>query len=123
MSNFHNSFILLLSTLLLIFPVLCLGSKSGKFDVGALEQKFREQEKVADRFIKENPNLVRGWSSRGDMRFFLGNFDGARMDYEKMIEIKPALEVSHWRLESHIFIWKNTKKPPASLKFITIMMP
>ena len=81
-----------------MFPVLCLGSNSGEFDLAPLERKFREQEKVADRFIKENPNLVRGWSSRGDMRLFLGNFEGAKLDYEKMIELNPELEVSHWRL-------------------------
>ena len=74
------------------------GSNSGEFDLAPLERKFREQEKVADRFIKENPNLVRGWSSRGDMRLFLGNFEGAKLDYEKMIELNPELEVSHWRL-------------------------
>ena len=110
MSNSHNSLILLLSNLLLIFPILCLGNKSGKFDLAALEQKFREQEKVAGRFIKENPNLVRGWSSRGDMRLFLGNFEGARMDYEKMIEIKPALEVSHWRLGIAYFYLEEYEK-------------
>ena len=110
MSNSHNSLILLLSNLLLIFPILCLGNKFGKFDLAALEQKFREQEKVAGRFIKENPNLVRGWSSRGDMRLFLGNFEGARMDYEKMIEIKPALEVSHWRLGIAYFYLEEYEK-------------
>jgi len=109
-SNSHYSLILLLSNLLLIFPILCLGNKSGKFDLAALEQKFREQEKVVGRFIKENPNLVRGWSSRGDMRLFLGNFEGARMDYEKMIEIKPALEVSHWRLGIAYFYLEEYEK-------------
>ena len=29
---------------------------------------------------------------------FLGNFEGAKLDYEKMIELNPELEVSHWRL-------------------------
>ena len=35
---------------------------------------------------------------------FLGDFGGARKDYEKMIQLEPSLKVSHWRLESHIFI-------------------
>ena len=98
MSSFLNSFTPKLRSFLLMFPALCLGSNSGEFDLAPLERKFREQEKVADRFIKENPNLVRGWSSRGDMRLFLGNFEGAKLDYEKMIELNPELEVSHWRL-------------------------
>ena len=29
---------------------------------------------------------------------FLGNFEGAREDYAKMIELDPTLEVSHWRI-------------------------
>ena len=27
-----------------------------------------------------------------------GKFEGAKLDYEKMIELNPELEVSHWRL-------------------------
>ena len=41
---------------------------------------------------------IRGWSNRGDMRLFLGNFQGAKSGYEqKMIRLDPLLEVSHWR--------------------------
>ena len=40
---------------------------------------------------------IRGWSNRGDMRLFLGNFQGAKSDYEKkMIRLDPLLEVSYW---------------------------
>ena len=62
MSSFLNSFTPKLRSFLLMFPVLCLGRNSGEFYLAPLERKFREQDKVAARFIKENPNLVRGWS-------------------------------------------------------------
>ena len=48
--------------------------------------------------ILTNPADLSAYSSRGDARLFLGDFLGAKNDYEKMIELKPELEISHWRL-------------------------
>jgi lipoprotein NlpI len=48
--------------------------------------------------ILTNPADLSAYSSRGDARLFLGDFLGAKKDYEKMIELKPELEISHWRL-------------------------
>jgi lipoprotein NlpI len=57
----------------------------------SLEQKISEH-------IKLKPNAVELFSRRGDARMFLGDFRGARKDYEKMIQLEPLLKVSHWRL-------------------------
>ena len=48
--------------------------------------------------IKLKPDSVELFSRRGDARMFLGDFGGARKDYEKMIQLEPSLKVSHWRL-------------------------
>ena len=48
--------------------------------------------------IVRNPASISAYSNRGDARLFLGDFVGAKNDYEKMIELKPELEISHWRL-------------------------
>jgi lipoprotein NlpI len=78
--------------------------------LSTLNKQFKEQEKKASLVISENPELVRAWSNRGDMRLFLGNFEGARSDYEKMIQLDPSLEVSHWRLGIAYFYLKEYDK-------------
>ena len=91
MSSFLNSFP---KTEAIDVPGLCLGVIlviSSHWSTSGTGKSSRS-------LYRENPNLVRGWSSRGDMRLFLGNFEGAKLDYEKMIELNPELEVSHWRL-------------------------
>lgn len=41
--------------------------------------------------------LVNAYSRRGDSLFFLGRFDEALDDYEKMVELNPEVGDSHWR--------------------------
>ena len=60
--------------------------------------------------LEKSPNLIKHWSNRGDLRLFLGDFHGARKDYEKMIELNPTLEVSHWRLGIAYFYLEEYKK-------------
>jgi lipoprotein NlpI len=47
--------------------------------------------------IAESPASVDLYSRRGDARFFLGKFDEAVDDYERMLALQPALADSHWR--------------------------
>src|SRR5204863_5187651 len=47
--------------------------------------------------IKGLPEDVDLYSRRGDANFFRGKFAEAVADYEKMVELKPDLDASHWR--------------------------
>ena len=79
-------------------------------DLRQLNLSFEKEEKSLTKKIREDPLTVSGFSSRGDMRLFLGDFGGARVDYEKMIELKPSLEVSHWRLGIAYFYLEEYEK-------------
>lgn len=63
-----------------------------------IQARYSAQENAASLRLKTNPEDLSAYSARGDARLFLGNFEGARKDYEKMIELNPKLDVSHWRL-------------------------
>ena len=89
--------------------ILFGGSKPVPSIIVLLNKQFQEQEK-ASLAIKETPQLVRGWSGCGDIRLFLGDFEGAKSDYEKMIQLDPSLEVSHWRLGIAYFYLKEYEK-------------
>lgn len=47
--------------------------------------------------IEKSPKVVDLYSKRGDAFFFRGKFAAAVTDYEKMVELQPDLETSHWR--------------------------
>lgn len=47
--------------------------------------------------LQANPNSIEAYSRRGDAYFFLGEFDQAVSDYEKMVDLNPGLASSHWR--------------------------
>ena len=72
--------------------------QSNEREWSVLSQKYTNLEHVSTLRISQNPEDVAAYSSRGDARMFLGQFIGARDDYEKMIELDPKLNVSHWRL-------------------------
>ena len=76
-------------------------------DLVRLENSFQVKEKNFLKIIQNNPRSISGWSGRGDMRLFLGDFEGAKSDYEKMIQLDPSLEVSHWRLGIAYFYLKE----------------
>ena len=61
-------------------------------------ESFEVRERMISEELKNNLENSSLYSSRGDMNLFLGRFKQARSDYEMMIQIKPELEVSHWRL-------------------------
>lgn len=47
--------------------------------------------------IKQMPDESALYSRRGDAFFFQGQFKAAIADYDKMVELKPSIKVSHWR--------------------------
>jgi lipoprotein NlpI len=61
-------------------------------------EAFRAQENALSRAIEQSPNSIGLYSRRGDMRQFLGKFEGAVADYEKMIALDPMQDAPHWRL-------------------------
>ncbi|MFG0333875.1 MAG: tetratricopeptide repeat protein [Maioricimonas sp. JB049] len=62
-----------------------------------LQNQLQKQLAAATGAIEAEPDQVSGWSSRGDARFFLGDFEGAVADYSHMVELRPTLDASHWR--------------------------
>jgi lipoprotein NlpI len=49
-------------------------------------------------FDRKADNAVELLSRRGDLHMFVGDFANAEADYRSMVELKPELDVSHWRL-------------------------
>jgi len=47
--------------------------------------------------INAAPQNVNLYSQRGDAQLFLGEFTKAVADYDKMVELDPAQDASHWR--------------------------
>ena len=66
--------------------------------------------------LDEKNDDLSAYSARGDARLFLGNFEGSREDYEKMIQLNPKLDVSHWRLGIAYFYLKEYDKAARQFK-------
>ena len=65
--------------------------------VEKMQQTFHETEARLTDEIAKNPKEVDLFSQRGDARFFQGKFKEAVHDYDRMVELDPDLETSHWR--------------------------
>tara|TARA_B100001094_G_scaffold309508_1_gene343222 strand:+ start:1901 stop:2662 length:762 start_codon:yes stop_codon:yes gene_type:complete len=90
---------LLLALFTMVFSSLALADHPiPSAELQAIEKKYEEAEKTNSARIVGQPNAIDAYSLRGDARLFLGDFKGSAEDYEKMIELNPALDVSHWRL-------------------------
>lgn len=63
----------------------------------ALRKSFEQMVERADRAIARNAKNPDDYSQRADGYFFLGRFDRAVADYDRMTELDPQLEKSHWR--------------------------
>jgi lipoprotein NlpI len=77
--------------------VTWVGAAAIKEDRSFLDA-FRAQENALSRAIEQAPQSIGLYSKRGDVRQFLGQFEGAVADYEKMIALDPAQDAPHWRL-------------------------
>lgn len=75
-----------------------------------IRARYSVQEKSMSDRLKQHPKEISSYSARGDARLFLADFQGARSDYEKMIELNPKLDVSHWRLGIAYFYLKEFDK-------------
>ena len=83
----------------MVFSCLALADQPvPSAELQVIEKKYKEAEKANSARIADQPKAIDAYSRRGDARLFLGKFKGSAEDYEKMIELDPALDVSHWRL-------------------------
>ena len=87
-----------------------------KDELKMIHTRYAAQEKAASARLRKNPDDLSAYSARGDARLFLGNFQGSREDYEKMIELNPKLDVSHWRLGIAYFYLKEYDKAARQFK-------
>ena len=106
---------ILRSIFFLLCPFLTLLSETEfnllpAHELSGIKEKYSASEKSLTSRLVKNPSEVSSYSSRGDARLFLGDFFGARMDYEKMINLNPKLEVSHWRLGIAYFYLSDFSK-------------
>ncbi len=80
-----------------VWFVLALGGLVSGAEPDDPEAPLRKRLDDLNARVKERPNGIDGYSARGDVRFFLGDFPGAVADYSKMVELDPASDTSHWR--------------------------
>lgn len=69
----------------------------------SLQKALTEAEATAT----EKPNSIQAYSRRGDAYFFLGDFEKAVADYDKMIELDPSISAEHWRRGIALFYAKR----------------
>lgn len=93
----------------LLLPALCLTLLLGGSPVRTPAQDrsrepkedpkatWKAQATELSRQIEARPGVLRLYSQRADVRFFLGDFPGAVADYSKMVELDPETDTSHWR--------------------------
>ena len=62
-----------------------------------VERQLRSDLKRAEAAVKADPQDVGAVQERGDANFFLGNFDAAITDYDRVIELRPELASRHWQ--------------------------
>ncbi|MGD9853595.1 MAG: hypothetical protein AB7U20_01460 [Planctomycetaceae bacterium] len=95
-SEMHCGRTLLFLIGLAALRAVCAPALCGDDDSGLL-QELGERRASLDLKIAENPQDVDLFSARGDVLFFLGEFEPAVRDYSRMVELNPALDSSHWR--------------------------
>ena len=63
----------------------------------ALENRHAAMLAAAEASVRRNPADVQAYSLRGDAHFFHGDYTKAVADFDRMVQIDPELEKSHWR--------------------------
>ena len=77
----------------MILLLLVLAQETHPIPAEVRDRMTREFEKAAGGEAVE----VDALSRRGDARFFLGRFEAAAADYDRMVELDPKLSSQHWR--------------------------
>lgn len=94
------------------------GSDQRQHPLSAEDQaKLRKQwdDDLADmsKKLETTPDNVSLLSKRGDVFFFRGEFAKSVRDYERMSELNPTLDASHWRLGIAYFYAAQPQKSAA----------
>lgn len=66
--------------------------------------------------IDANPDIGALVSKRGDLLFYCGEFAKSVRDYERVSELNPALDASHWRLGIAYFYAGQPEKSAAQFE-------
>lgn len=91
------------------------GSEQATIDQINAEIKSRltEQLKALPAIDDANDTATDQYSRRGDLQMFLGDFQKAQDDYQKMVMLKPELDTSHWRLGIAMYFAGHPKEAAA----------
>jgi tetratricopeptide (TPR) repeat protein len=103
----------LLSFVLLVVADL---SVAGTKEDAAMIPKFQSDLKELDAAIAKEPGNLNLYSRRGDLHFFLADFEKSVADYRKMIEIDPRVEDNHWRLGLAYYLNGDFEKAAAQFE-------
>lgn len=79
-------------------------------DRAAMRQKWDAELAEVNKKLDAKPDDLGAFSKRGDLHFFRGDFAKSVSDYERMSELNPALDASHWRLGIAYFYADQTEK-------------
>ncbi len=79
------------------FPAARADGFDEKAEAALLKQFATEESDLTTRIAKL-PDAVGLYAQRGHVRLFLGRFDDAIADYEKMIALDPAQDAPNWQL-------------------------
>ena len=72
---------------------LVFGQISSEALIKSIQESNQELERRLTQQLATNPQSLELYSRRGDARMFLGNFAGARNDYERMILILSLIHI------------------------------
>lgn len=78
---------------LLVLAAPCVAAEPDDELVGDLKASLV----AADAALKANPEDLAALQDRGDALFFLGRFDEAVRDYDRMLALEPRLGPKHWQ--------------------------
>ena len=98
--------------LLIAAPIHQAGAADPPFTSRERQQRHDRLDRQIERLneaVARNPDEVQAYSQRGDALFFRGHFQKAVADYEKMVELDPRLDASHWRRGIAYFYAKRYK--------------
>lgn len=65
--------------------------------VADVERQLQQEVAEASAALQTDPDDIQTLLRRGDAHFFLGRFDEAIIDYDRMIALRPSLAPTHWQ--------------------------
>lgn len=88
----------MLGSLLALSPVAPVPVHAAEPAVAAVDREgWSTRLKEVSGKIAQEPRRLGLYSERGDLHFFLADFPKAVEDYDRMVELDPQQDASHWR--------------------------